>query len=112
MGVAETLADIFLDDPGFKFIDCYERIPVFKKLSKSGEGGRFWYAFSIEAERVIILGPDATRLDLNYAIAFIITHSLKNHFIACKNEETAAVVDFQYIKIIDGDLKIVMPNKE
>jgi hypothetical protein len=105
MDITETLVDIFLNDPGFKFIDCYHRIPVFKKLSKAGENGRFWFAFSIGDEQVIILGPDTQKLDLTYAVAYLMTHHLKNHFIACKNEEAAVAIDFQYIKMMDGALK-------
>jgi hypothetical protein len=110
MSANKTLVDIFLDDPGLKFIDCYHKMPVFRKLIKTGETGRFWYAFSIGADRIIVLGPKATRLDLCQSIAFIESHSLKNHLIAGKNGTAAAAIDFQYLKMIDGVVKIVMPE--
>jgi hypothetical protein len=82
--------------------DCYHSIPVFKKLSQTTETGRFWYAFAVGDDQVIIMGPGFTRLDLSYAVSFLATHPLLNHHaIACKNDEAAGVVDLRYI----GDLK-------
>ena len=110
MRATASLVDVLLDDPGLKFVNCYYKIPVFKKLSAVGATGRFWFAFSIGAERVIILGPSATRPDLNYALAFLIAHPLPNHFIACNNNEAATVVDFQSLKMVDGVVKIAIPE--
>jgi hypothetical protein len=95
-----SIGDYFSDNPDYKFVNCYSGIPVFKfklrkKESESEKTDRFWWGATIEHEKIIILGPECTKQDLNYALAYMLKFTLQNHFIICTDENAAASTDFR-----------------
>lgn len=101
MAPPDTLTDIFLDSPDLKFMHYHHDIAIFRKSPTPETTGRLWFAFATDTERIVILSPTSTSRDLTYALAFIQANTnLTHHFISCRDDERAGVVDLETIQMI------------
>jgi hypothetical protein len=104
-----SVMDLFSDDPKYKLINVYNRIPVFKlklKVLEPGKTNRFWWGAIIKSEKFIILGSDSIRQDLTHALCTMLRFSLKDYLLVSVYGNPAGQLDLKDEQAVDEFLSM------